>query len=451
MPIEIRMPSLVDSMIEGSIVAWRKREGDAVKAGEAIAEIEVDKTSVDLEAPENGILTSILFPAGSEKIPVGTIMALLEMKNDPDSASVPDPIVQQFAPVNGNHGQHEPSTLSRLNAINSLNEPLPSTHQVEVEASPLARSMATQARLDVSSIRGSGPSGRILLADVLNTLGFPHRSRSEPPLKEGAKPAKTATHTSDIYDEIPHSRIRQVIAQRLSESKRTIPHFYLEINCRIDDLLRLRSELQAAGADGIKLSLNDFAVRAAALALRKVPEANATWTDLAMRRYRRIDLAIAVATEAGLVAPVVRDADRKGLVELAAELRDLASRAREGRLRPDELNGGTFTISNLGMYGIDSLYAIVNPPQAGILGLGAAGPRPVVDNGSIVVATMMTCTLSADHRVLDGATGARFLSAFQSLIEHPASMIGSPSNDLRRDQMTRDADDLVMTDLPTQD
>ena len=211
------------------------------------------------------------------------------------------------------------------------------------------------------------------------------------------------------------------MAQRLGESKRTIPHFYLEVNCRVDALLQLRSELQA-GQDGPRLSLNDFAIRAAALALRKVPEANACWTDAATRRFRRIDLAFAVATEAGLVAPVVRDADRKGLTELAAEVRDLVGRARLGRLRPEELEGGTFTLTNLGMYGIDALYAIINPPQAGILGLGAAEPRPVAVAGSVVVATMLTCTLSADHRVLDGATAARFLTAFKGLLEQPMMM-----------------------------
>ncbi len=225
------------------------------------------------------------------------------------------------------------------------------------------------------------------------------------------------------FDEIPHTPMRQVIARRLGESKRSIPHFYLAVNCQIDALLRLRSELQAQCEGGLKLSINDFVLRATALALRKVPEANASWTDEATRRFRRVDLAVAVATESGLITPIVRDADRKGLAELAAEVRDLAARAREGRLRPEEYQGGTFTVSNLGMYRIDESYAIVNPPQAGILGLGAAEPRPVVRDGSIVVATMMTCSLSADHRVLDGATGARFLSAFKALIERPVTMM----------------------------
>ncbi len=236
-------------------------------------------------------------------------------------------------------------------------------------------------------------------------LGLHASAEVRPTASPAAASRRPLAQSSDSYDEIPHSRIRQLIAQRLSDSKRTIPHFYLEVSCRIDGLLKLRSEVQAASADGIKLSLNDFAVRAAALALREVPEANASWSDTATRRYRRVDLAIAVATDAGLVAPIVRDCDRKDLLQVAAELRDLARRARDGRLRPEELEGGTFTISNLGMHGVDRLYAIVNPPQAGILGLGAAEQRPVVVDGSIIIATMMNCTLSADHRVLDGATG----------------------------------------------
>jgi pyruvate dehydrogenase E2 component (dihydrolipoamide acetyltransferase) len=289
--------------------------------------------------------------------------------------------------------------------------------------------MAFQAGLDLASLCGSGPSGRIVQADVLAALGLRLSPEAARPTRIVAGSREPISPSPTTYDEIPHSRIRQVIAQRLSESKRTIPHFYLEVSCRVDALLELRSELQATCADGLKLSLNDFAVRAAALALKEVPDANASWTDTATRRFRRIGLAIAVATDAGLVAPIVRDADRKDIAELAAELRDLTRRARDGRLRPEELEGGTFTVSNLGMHGVDSLYAIVNPPQAGILGLGAAGPRPVVVEGSIVIATMINCTLSADHRVLDGANGARFLATFKTLIEKPSTMIGLPAAD----------------------
>jgi pyruvate dehydrogenase E2 component (dihydrolipoamide acetyltransferase) len=431
MPTEIRMPRLVDSMTHGAVVVWRTREGKPVTAGEVIAEIEIDKTTVDLEAPDAGTLTRIVVPAGSERVEVGTVLAILEQNGGPAPAVIEEAVSLSFKPAKLGNGHPEPPAESVPNSVRASLELMPALPQVEIKASPLARSMARQAGLDLSSLRGSGPAGRIVRADVLTALGFHHAPEEVPapsPVVTLSGPKSYVSSAS--YDEIPHSRLRQVIAQRLSDSKRTIPHFYLEVNCRMDPLLRLRSEVQAASADGIKLSLNDFAVRAAALALRKVPDANASWTDTATRRYRRIDLAIAVATETGLVAPIVRDADRKGLAELAAEVRDLALRARDGRLRPEELTGGTFTVTNLGMYGVGSLYAIVNPPQAGILGLGAAEPRPVVVDGSIVVATMMTCTLSADHRVLDGATGARFLSTFKSLIEQPLTLlIDRPSTD----------------------
>jgi pyruvate dehydrogenase E2 component (dihydrolipoamide acetyltransferase) len=302
--------------------------------------------------------------------------------------------------------------------------PRPAQIPPGIVATPLARSMAVQAGLDLSSIRGSGPRGRIVRADVLAALGLESKAEDARPARTTAAPAtRPPSSASAPFDEVPHSRVRRVIAERLGESKRTIPHFYLEASCRVDALLKLREEIAASQGEGIKPSINDFALRAAALALKKVPEANASWTDAATRRYRRIDLAFAVATEGGLVAPVIRDADRKGLAELGEEVRDLATRAREGRLRLEELDGGTFTVSNLGMFGVDAIYAIVNPPQAAILGLGAAQPRPVAEDGSVVVATVMSCTLSADHRVLDGATGARFLGAFKGLIERPLNMI----------------------------
>jgi len=422
MPTEIRMPRLVDSMTEGAVVAWRTREGESVTAGEVIAEIEVDKTTADLQAPDSGTLTKIVVPAGSEKVEVGAVLAVLE-QNGPALAVVREPASASLGPTNGGYVEVEEPAKTAPHLVGGSVEPMAALRQVAVQASPLARSMALQAGLDLSSVCGSGPRGRVVRADVLAALGLhqaTRESRSTDPVHTSGRPLSEA---SPSYDLVPHTQVRQVIAQRLSESKRVIPHFYLEVNSRVDALLQLRSEIQATCTDGTRLSLNDFAIRAAALALRKDPEANASWTDTATLRYRRIDLAIAVATSLGVVAPVVRDADRKGLAELAAEVRDLAARARDGRLTPAELRGGTFTVSNLGMYGIDSLYAIVNPPQAGILGLGAAQPRPIVVDGAIVAATMMTCTLSADHRVLDGAAGARFLLTFKRLIEQPLTMM----------------------------
>jgi pyruvate dehydrogenase E2 component (dihydrolipoamide acetyltransferase) len=405
MTTEIRMPRLTDAMTEGAVVSWRKREGEVVRAGEVIAEIEADKTTVDLESPGDGTLARIVAPAGAGGVKAGDVLAVLDPRSEPSEPAAPQASIAGAV-----------STMPE-----GVREPVPPPPQLEAGVSPLARRMAGQAGLDLAALlgRGSGPRGRVVKADVLAALGFgPDRDAPEPssPVSLGGAPP---------FDEVPHSSMRQVIARRLGESKRTVPHFYLEVYCEVDALLRLRAELQASGGvgDGVRLSINDFILRAAALALRKTPEANACWTESATRRYRRVDLAVAVATESGLVAPVIREADRKGLAELSAELRDLAARARAGRLRPEEYQEGTFTVSNLGMYGVDASYAIINPPQAGILGVGAARPRPVARDGVVTIGTVMTCTLSADHRVLDGATGARLLAAFKALIEQPTTML----------------------------
>jgi pyruvate dehydrogenase E2 component (dihydrolipoamide acetyltransferase) len=424
MPTEIRMPRLIDSMTQGAVVAWRKREGESVQAGEAVAEIEADKTTVDLEAPATGRLVKILTPAGSDKVEVGAVLAIVEEASEVGAVAVEQPTPAPASAAIQPNGHPTSADEAEPHAVSAPPIPRPAEIPPGVDATPLARSMAVQGGLDLSSIRGSGPRGRIVRADVLAALGLDSKAEDARPARAPVSPAmRPPSPASAPFDEVPHSRVRRVIAERLGESKRTIPHFYLEAGCKIDALLKLREEIAASQGEGIKPSINDFALRAAALALRKVPEANASWNDAATRHYRRIDLAFAVATEGGLVAPVIRDADRKGLAELGEEVRDLAARAREGRLRPEELDGGTFTVSNLGMFGVDAIYAIVNPPQAAILGLGAAGPRPVAEGGSVVVATVMTCTLSADHRVLDGATGARFLGAFKGLIERPLNMI----------------------------
>jgi pyruvate dehydrogenase E2 component (dihydrolipoamide acetyltransferase) len=394
MTLEIRMPRVIDSMTHGAIAVWRKAEGEVVRAGEVLAEIEADKTTVDLESPGAGTLARILVPAGAEKVEVGAVLAVLE-----DRAAIAPPAPAARGAANGPAPPPPPIVPSREPAA---------------VASPLAQSMARQVGLDLASLAGTGSGGMVLEADVLRALGARPAPVASPP---SSRPTGTDAEI------VAPSRIRRVIAERLSESKRTIPHFYLEVQCCVDALLRLKEELPAAREGGPKLSINDFTLRATALALRAVPEANASWGDEAVRRFGRIDLAVAVATESGLVAPVVREANRKGVSELAIEVRGLAERARQGRLRPEELEGGTFTVSNLGMYGVDALYAIINPPQAGILGLGAAAPRPIARDGIVVVATMMTCTLSADHRVLDGATGARFLSAFKGYLEQPLTML----------------------------
>lgn len=434
MPTEIRMPRLVDAMVQGAVVAWRKGEGDRVRAGEVIAEIEADKTTVDLESPAEGILSRILVPAGAGHVAVGEVLAVLEPQSEgverrsPVSTSpshgsaeppqgIPQPETAQGTAAD------RPEPLQRGSSSRGVAESPPGEAPSRIEATPLASRIARQEGIDLARIRGSGPGGRITRNDVLAALQL----ESERPLPSQFASTMRAEPSSPAdlaqFDEIPLSQVRRIIAERLGEAKRTIPHFYLEAHCRLDDLLACRAELQSYLGAEPRLSLNDFFLRAAALAARKVPEVNASWTDRGIRRYRRVDLAVAVATPAGLLAPVLRNADRKGLAELAVEFRELAVRARDGRLDPADLQGGTFTISNLGNYGIDAFHAIINPPQAAILGIGRAEPRPIAQDGSVVVATMLTCTLSADHRVLDGADAARFLTAFRDLLEHPLSLL----------------------------
>jgi pyruvate dehydrogenase E2 component (dihydrolipoamide acetyltransferase) len=415
MPIEIRLPELSASMTEASVLAWRKRVGDLVKPGDVLVEIETDKSAVELEAADEGTLAEIVVPDGAEGVPVGALLArLLRPGESQDGvAAVAPPI----APP--------PSPSVRTERGDRL-----------VAASPLARRMAEQAGLDLGSIRGSGAGGRVMKCDVVAARGqaprpAPTDAHSVPP---GAPPLSRFAHARGAaeaaagdapFHEVRHTPARRAQAARLTEAKRTIPHFYLSVDCELDALLALRAQLneRAERAGEPRFSLNDLLVRAVALALRRVPQANVSFTEDALRVYDRVDVAVAVASDSGLVTPIVRDADRKGLAELARELRDLCERARTRRLRPDEYQGGTCTVSNLGMHGIRSLHPILNPPQSCILGIGAAEPRPAARDGAVVVRTLATCTLAADHRALDGAIGAELLGAFRHLVEDPLSLL----------------------------
>ena len=288
-------------------------------------------------------------------------------------------------------------------------------------ASPLARRIAGQAGLDISALSGSGPNGRIVKSDIEAAI-----AGGVPTVATVPATAPVAVAGTGGYTEVANSTMRKVIASRLQESKQTVPHFYLTIDCQIDELLAIRKKLNTAapeGDSGYKISVNDFVVRAVALALRQVPEANATWTETAIRLYNDVDVSVAVATPNGLITPVVRNANEKGLVTISNEVKDLAARGRDGKLMPEEYQGGCFTISNLGMYGVKDFAAIINPPQSCILAVGAGEQRPVVKDGALAVATVMTCTLSADHRSVDGAVGAQFLAAFKRMIEEPLTMM----------------------------
>jgi len=434
MPIEIRLPELSASMTEATVLVWRKRPGEAVKPGDVLVEIETDKSAVELEASDEGTLLEILVQEGAEGVPVGALLALLARPGEasPTGAS---PLARETA----SHAAPATAAASEIAAA--------AVSQRGAHATPLARRMAEQAGIALESIRGSGTGGRIMKCDVEAARGMrplapalaeatravpqtellPVLSRfararggGDSAVRQGPElPAEAPFH------EVRHTTAHRTQALRLAESKRTIPHFYLTVDCELDALLALREELNARSTrqGEPRFSVNDLVVRAAALALRRVPAANVSFTEDALRIYDRVDVAVAVATDSGLVTPIVRDADRKGLADLSRELRDLGERARERRLRPEEYQGGTLTVSNLGMYGIRSLLPILNPPQSCILGAGAAEPRPVARDGAVVVRTIMTCTLSADHRALDGATGAELLTALRRGLEDPLSLL----------------------------
>jgi pyruvate dehydrogenase E2 component (dihydrolipoamide acetyltransferase) len=377
----ILMPALSPDMTEGKLVRWLKAEGDAVRAGEVIAEIETDKATLEFEAPEAGTLGKLLVPAGGDPVAVNAPIALLLREGE---AAPPE---RAGPGANG-------------------------ASRGRVFATPIARRLARERGLDLAGIAGSGPNGRIVKADVLGA------APAAVPV-----PAAVPLTSPPPAQRIPHSSMRRVIARRLTEAKQSIPHYYLTIDVELDAALDLRNRLNARPAADYKLTVNDLAVKAVALALRKVPAANATWTDDAIVRLDTADVAVAVATGSGLVTPVVRAADRKGVTAISNELKELATRARAGKLRPDEYQGGSITVSNLGMYGVREFAAIINPPQSCILALGAAEPRPVVRDGAVVVRTLMTCTLSADHRTVDGALGAELLAALKANLEDPLLLL----------------------------
>ena len=406
MAIEILMPTVAPSMTEGNIVRWAKKEGDPIKQGEVLVEIETDKAVVEVEAQQDGVLARILVPEGTNDVKVDTPIALLAGAGE----EVPTASERPAAPASAPPPEATSPVSPAGAAPATTTAAAPATTQPDrVFASPLARRIARELNIDLARVSGSGPNGRVLRADV------------EAAARAGTAAVGTAAATGAAYEDIAHSNTRRVIAQRLSEAKRSIPHFYLTIDCDVDALLAARKQANEL-IDGIKLSVNDLLIKAVALALRKVPAANAAWTDTAIRRFRDVDIAVAVAAPGGLITPVLRNADAKSLRQISAQMKELGARAKAGRLRPDEYQGGGFTISNLGMYAIREFSAIINPPQACILAVGASEQRAVVRNGALAVATLMTCTLSVDHRAVDGALGAEFLAAFKKLIESPIAL-----------------------------
>ena len=432
MPIPILMPALSPTMTEGNLVAWHKQEGDSISPGEVIAEIETDKATMEVEAVDEGSLGKIIVAAGTEGVSVNTTIAVLleegEVLDDANSVLEPqNNSSTDSMPLNKSELVVEPSTTdtavdNNTESVDSKNteKKYDGGNETRVFVSPLAKRMAEQAEIDLNDVKGSGPNGRIVKSDIDNIL-----SSSAPKSKvESHYSGSNAPVANDIeeYEAVPNTSMRKAIARRLTESKQTAPHFYMNIDCEIDALLQTRAQLNEKIESG-KISVNDFVIRASALAMRQVPSANASWTEEETRIHKNVDISIAVAIDGGLITPIVKNADNKGLQTISDEMRDLAERARNGKLLPEEFQGGTFSISNLGMYGVKEFSAVINPPQGAILAVGAGEKRAVVKDNELAIATIMTCTLSVDHRVVDGAVGAEFLSAFKKLVEDPLTML----------------------------
>ena len=456
MPTEILMPALSPTMEEGKLAKWLVKEGQKVRSGDIIAEIETDKATMEVEAVDEGTVGSLLIAEGTDKVKVNTPIAVLLGDGEsagaaksaapapkPTAAPAPAPAAAapkpQAAAASAPTPANAPASAAPAPAAKSAaNGHAPGER---IFASPLARRLAKEAGLDLARVAGTGPHGRIVRRDI-EAAAKGGAAKAAPAQSTALAPAAAAAPTmaapmadskilalyeQGSFDVVPHDGMRRVIAERLTQSKQTIPHFYLSLDCRLDSLLAARERINAAapkdGPRAYKLSVNDFVIKALALALQHVPAANATWTAEGMLRHRHSDVGVAVAVEGGLFTPIIRHAELKTLGEISNEMKDLAGRARKRRLAPHEYQGGTTSISNLGMYGIKSFDAVINPPHATILAVGAGEKRAVVVGDRIEAATIMSCTLSCDHRVVDGAIGAELLNAFKGLIEDPVRML----------------------------
>jgi len=426
MPIEILMPALSPTMTEGTLSKWLVKEGDDIVAGDIIAEIETDKATMEIEAVDEGKIGKILVSEGTESVDVNKPIGLLleEGENLEDIGEIE---LSHLPPKKSDAKTSEVSPTPSEPVASEKDEASASSDigmEERILASPLAKRIAANAGIDLSSVSGSGPHGRIIKEDLSRFM-----SRQDSQLSGATHASTLSSQTVDTSDsrqaftEVKNSNIRKIIANRLLEAKQTIPHFYLTIDCVIDDLLALRKKINSREGAEYKLSVNDFIIKACAVAMRKVPMVNASWTDDAVRMYEAIDLSVAVATDTGLITPIIRMADRKGLGAISLEMKELVARARENKLAPEEYQGGGFSISNLGMNGIKEFSAIINPPQSAILAVGAGQKQAIVKDGALAVGTVMSCTLSCDHRVVDGAVGAKFLQALKPLIEEPISLL----------------------------
>ncbi len=431
MPKEILMPALSPTMTEGNLAKWTKKEGDKIKAGDVIAEIETDKATMEVEAVDEGTLGKIIIPQGTNQVKVNQVIALIledgEDKKALDSYQIKQPEAAKKEEVANQNssgsasGSKVPSIAPQVTSAPRIAPQItPSTinHQLSAntKASPLAKKVAQNSGVDLSTVKGTGPKGRVVKADIEEFLATGSGSNV---IRRNPVP----------FESFPNSNIRQVIARRLLESKQQVPHFYLTIDCDVDNLLETRrqiNDLAPVSEDGkplYKISVNDLVIKASALAMRDVPASNASWYDDAIVQYNNVDISVAVATDGGLITPIIFNADQKSVIAISNEMKVLAKKARENKLKPEEFQGGGFSISNLGMYGIKTFSAIINPPQSCILAVGTSEEKPVVKNGQIKTANIMSVTLSVDHRSVDGSVGAEFLQAFKKYIENPAGLL----------------------------
>lgn len=407
MATDILMPALSPTMKVGTLARWLKKEGDEVAAGDLIAEIETDKATMEVEAVDEGIVGRLLVAEGTSDVAVNTPIAILVEEGE----AIPDKPVTEASEPSPTAEQEKPSS-SKKDAAE-----VPAVEKGKrIFISPLARRLAKEHGLDIASLKGTGPNGRILRRDIENGL-------SASPAPETASVAQDVPASTTV-ERVPHSTMRKVIARRLTESKTQVPHFYVSVDIELDALLALRRKLNTTlEAEGIKLSVNDMMIRAVALALKQQPGLNVQYTDTEMLHFEDVDIAMAVSVPDGLVTPIIRQADKKPLRQISCEARDLAQRARQGKLAPEEFQGGTFSISNMGMFGVKDFAAIINPPQAAILAIASGVKRPVVRDGELAVATVMTATLSVDHRAVDGALGAQWLNTLRDLVQNPYSLV----------------------------
>ena len=445
MPTKILMPALSPTMEKGNLAKWLKQEGDTIKAGDVIAEIETDKATMEVEAVDEGTLAMIVVPAGSEDVAVNALIGLIAAEGeDPkvvaaSGAGAADaPAKAAPAPAKedgkGEEKAPPPPSTSPASPASASAAPAPKSDGKRVFSSPLARRLAKEANIDLSRVQGTGPHGRVVERDIEKAKKSGGATAAP---AAGAAPMATGMADETVkklfepgsYEEIPHDGMRKTIARRLVEAKQTIPHFYLSLDCDIGPLLAARAQINAAapkdkdGKPAYKVSVNDFIIKALAMALQKVPDANVSWTEAAMLKHKHSDIGVAVSIPGGLITPIVRKAETKGLAAISNEMKDYASRARARKLKPEEYQGGSSAVSNLGMFGIKNFSAVINPPHATILAVGAGEERVVVRNGKMEVANLMSVTLSTDHRAVDGALGAELLAAFQQMIENPVSML----------------------------